>query len=168
MNTYYIQNILLYTESTVLDTKTLLCFFKIIYLLFIFGSAGSLLMSRLFFSWGKQGLFSSCGAQTYWGGFSCCRAWVLGHVGSVVVISQSLGHRLSGCGIWALLFCSMWGLPRPGIKPTFPALAVILFTSKPPGKPPPMIFQSNVSFNLTQPYNLISITQIYKLSCKAI
>ena len=65
MNTYYIQNILLYTESTVLDTKTLLCFFKIIYLLFIFGSAGSLLMSRLFFSWGKQGLFSSCGAQTY-------------------------------------------------------------------------------------------------------
>ena len=36
MNTYYIHNILLYTESTVLDTKTLLCFFKIIYMFIIY------------------------------------------------------------------------------------------------------------------------------------
>ena len=36
MNTCYIQIILLYTESTVLDTKTVLWFFKIIYLLIIY------------------------------------------------------------------------------------------------------------------------------------
>ena len=67
-------------------------------LLFIFGSAGSLLMSRLLSGWGKQGILSSCGAQTYCRGFSYCRAQVLGHVDSVAVISQSLGHSLNSCG----------------------------------------------------------------------
>ena len=36
MNTCYIQIILLHTESTVLDTKTVLWFFKIIYLFIIY------------------------------------------------------------------------------------------------------------------------------------
>ena len=35
---------------------------------------------------GKQGLLSNCGTWTsHCGGFSCCRAWALGRVGSVVV-----------------------------------------------------------------------------------
>ena len=32
-------------------------------------------------------------------------------------------HRLSICGTWAELLQGMWDLPRPGIKPVFPALA---------------------------------------------
>ena len=72
---------------------------------------------------------------------SCCRAWNLGPWASVVAVfglssynSQALEHRLSGCGAQALLFCSMWDLPRPGIKPMCPALAGRFLTTRPPGK----------------------------------
>ena len=34
------------------------------------------------------------------GGFSCCRAWALGHVGSVLA-PWALAHRLSTCGTQA-------------------------------------------------------------------
>ena len=44
----------------------------------IFGCAGFLLLLGLFSSCSEPGLPSSCG------GFSCCRAWTLGRVGSVV------------------------------------------------------------------------------------
>lgn len=81
--------------------KTLLWFLKIIYLLFIFWLCWVFVDEQAFLWWGKQGLFSSCGAQTYCGASLVAELWVLGHVGSVVVISQSLGHRLNGCGTWA-------------------------------------------------------------------
>ena len=36
----------------------------------------------------KQRLLSSCGGQaSHWGGFSCCGARALGHVGSIVAAS---------------------------------------------------------------------------------
>ena len=35
----------------------------------------------------------------------------------------------------------MWDLPRPGIKPVFPALASGPFTTEPPGKPWPHFFR---------------------------
>ena len=38
--------------------------------------------AQAFISCSKQGLLSSCSAQaSHCGGFSCCRAWVLGHAG---------------------------------------------------------------------------------------
>ena len=58
-----------------------------------------------------------------WWLFSCCGAQAVGMQASLVAV---LG--LSCCGSWApelalsrgaqaLLPCSMWGLPRPGVKP---------------------------------------------------
>ena len=45
--------------------------------------------ARAFSSCGEQGLLSSWGAQaSHCGGFSCCRAWALGHAG------------FSSCGSW--------------------------------------------------------------------
>ena len=72
-------------------------FLKFKFYFFIFGCAGSSLLHRLFSSSGEWGLLSSCGAlASHCGGFSCCRAWTLGHSGSVVVV-----HGLSSCGKWA-------------------------------------------------------------------
>ena len=44
--------------------------------------------------------------------------------------SWAVGHRFSGCGVWAQLSCDTWDLPRAGIEPLSPALA-----TEPPGKP---------------------------------
>ena len=49
--------------------------------------------------------------------------------------SQALEHRLNSCGTWDQFLCSVWDLPRPGIKPMSPALAGTFFTIEPPGKP---------------------------------
>ena len=89
-----------------------------------------------------HGLFCSCGEQglpsswaSHCGGFSCCGAQALGHVG-FSCSSQALEHRLNSCGTQALVLCGMWDLPDPGIKPVSPALAGRFFTTEPPGKPP--------------------------------
>ena len=49
--------------------------------------------------------------------------------------SRALERRLSSCGTWASLLCSMWDLPRPGLEPVSPALAGGFPTTVPPGKP---------------------------------
>ena len=55
--------------------------------------------------------FSSCRTRaSHCGGFFCCRVLDLGYRG------------FSSCGVRALLPCGRWNLPRPGIKPVFPAL----------------------------------------------
>ena len=49
-----------------------------------------------FSSCGEQGLlFSGCEGASHCGGFSCCRAQTLGHVGFSSYGSQALEHRLS-------------------------------------------------------------------------
>ena len=55
---------------------------------------------------------------------SRCRAQALDAQASVVVARglsscglQALECRLSSSGVWALLLCGMWDLPRPGLKP---------------------------------------------------
>ena len=68
--------------------------FKKLYL-FIFGSAGSLVLLRLFSSCREWGLRSSCSAH----GFSCCGAWALGRGGFSSCSSQVLEHRLNSCGV---------------------------------------------------------------------
>ena len=45
----------------------------------------------------------------------------------------ALELRLSNCGARALLFCSMWDLPRSVIEPVSPALPGRFFTTELPG-----------------------------------
>ena len=94
-----------------------------LFIYFIFGWAGSLLLCRLFSGCSEQGLLSSCSAQaSHWDGFSCCGPW-------------ALENRLYSWGTWAYLPHDMWDLLTPGFKPMSPALAGRLFTTEPPGKP---------------------------------
>ena len=44
-------------------------------------------------------------------------------------------HRLSSCGQWAQLLCSMWNLLGPGIEAMSPGLAGRFLTTESPGKP---------------------------------
>ena len=110
--------------------------------LFTFGCAGSLLLLWLFSSCRERDLLSSCGAQTsHCGGWSCCGARALGPPGSSSCGSWALAHRLNSCGAWAWLLHSMWDLERPGIEPTFPALAAgRFFTTEHQGSPPGATF----------------------------
>ena len=72
-------------------------------------------------------------------GSRACGPQQLLPVGSVVVPRlQSSGSLVA----WAQFLCSMWDLPRPGIKPMSPALAVRFFTIEPPGKPYVMYFNT--------------------------
>ena len=113
-----------------------------------------------FSSCSKWGLLSSCGVWvSHLCGFSpvaasggsclvavcgflpCVEHRFQGAQPSVVVAcgrsscdSQALEHRLSSCGAWGWLLCTMWNLPHPGIKPVSPALAGGSFATKPPGK----------------------------------
>ena len=68
---------------------------------------------------GRQGLLSGCGVQASHG-FCSCRAQAL---------------RLSNCGTWAKLLCSVWDLLGPGIEPVSPASGGGFSTTEPPGKP---------------------------------
>ena len=108
-----------------------------------FRIAGSSLLVRLF-------LVAASGGSSSWqcraarcGGFSCCRAEALGHVGFSGCSAwaqepqphpQALEHRLSSCGTRAYLPRSMWNLPRPGLEPVSPRLADRFLTSGPPRK----------------------------------
>ena len=61
--------------------------------------SGSLLLRGLSSSCCEQGLVSSYSTQaSHFGGFSCCRAWTVGHTGVSICDSQALGHRLNSCG----------------------------------------------------------------------
>ena len=62
------------------------------------GHTWSLLLWWFFSSCDEQGLLSICGVWTsHWDGFSCCRAWGLACVGSVV---PAPGLQSSACGIF--------------------------------------------------------------------
>ena len=57
-----------------------------------------------------------------------------------IVASLVAEHRLQTCRLSnsdsrAQLLCGMWDLPRPGLKPVYPALAGRLSTTASPGKP---------------------------------
>ena len=56
-------------------------------------------------------------------------------MGSIVGSPQALELRLNSCGPWALLLCSMWNLPGPGIEPVSPTLAGEFLSTAPPGSP---------------------------------
>ena len=50
---------------------------------------------------------------------------------------QDQKHRLNGYGSWGQLFCSMWDLPRSGIKPMSPASVGRFLPTASPGKSNP-------------------------------
>ena len=137
-------------------------FFNSIYLfIFVFGCIGSSLLCAGFLQLRRTGATLHCGAwASHCGGFSCCGAWALCAWASVVVArghsscgSQALKHRMSSCGAWAQLLCSMWDLPGPGIEPMSPALAGRFLTTAPPGKPRTNILNSS-KIQKTSPYLL--------------
>ena len=104
-------------------------FFKILFIYFIFGCSGSLLLRGLFSSCGEQGLpclvghgllisvasrVQSMGSREQ--GFSICGSW-------------ALEHGLSSCDARAWLLHSIWDLPGSGIEPLSPSLVGGFFTS---------------------------------------
>ena len=64
--------------------------------------------------------FSSCGKR---GPLFIAVRWPLTITASLVAEHRPQMRRLSSCGSQAQLLCGMWNLPRPGLKPAFPALA---------------------------------------------
>ena len=79
-----------------------------IFIYLFWGCFRSLFLLRLFFffffacNWGRWWLPSSCWTRaSHCGGFFCCRAWTLGHLGFSSFSSQ------------ALLLQGMWDLPGP-------------------------------------------------------
>ena len=76
--------------------------------------------------------FSSCGKR---GPLFIAVRGPLTIAASLVAEHRLQTRRLSNCGSRAQLLRSMWDLPRPGLKPVFPALAGRLSTTAPPGKP---------------------------------
>ena len=57
---------------------------------------------------------------------------------------QALDSGFSNCGTPALLLCSMWDLPRPGIEPVSPALQGRFLTTGPAGEPEEVTFKLGV------------------------
>ena len=76
--------------------------------------------------WGTLGEVATLPCTTrasHCGGFFCWEARALECSGFSSYGLQALEHRLSSCGVQALLLHKMWDLPRPGIKLVSPALA---------------------------------------------
>ena len=111
----------------------------ILFLLFIFGCGGSLLLGGPFSSSGEWELSLVLVHGLLPCGFSCLGVWapVVPARGLSSCSSWAPEHRLSGCGTWALPHHGMWGLPRSGMEPMSPALAGGFFTTEPQGKPQP-------------------------------
>ena len=80
--------------------------------------------------------------------FSICPEWELfsrwGALGPPCSGLSRCRARLSSCGVWASLLCSMWDLPGPGIEPVSPELAGRFWSTVPPGKPGGFHFICNV------------------------
>ena len=90
------------------------------------------MLCGLFSSCGEQRLLSSFAVQaSHCSGFSCCSAWALECMGFSSCGSQTLEHRLNGCGAPDQLLRGMWDLPRSRIELVSPALTGRLVTSVP-------------------------------------
>ena len=113
-----------------------ICLEYILIISICFCCAASPLLRRFFSSCRECRLPSTCGV----GASHCDRFSVVEH-GLYGARASAVGARgLSSCGFPALEHrlssCAcVWGLPRPGIKPRSPALAVGFFTTEPPRKP---------------------------------
>ena len=88
--------------------------------------------------------FSSC---SEWGPLFIAVCGPLTIAASLVAEHRLQTCRLSSCGSRAQLLRGMWDLPRPGLKPVSPALAVRFSTSAPPGKPPGLPFNNYLTIS---------------------
>ena len=59
--------------------------------------------------------------------------------------------RLSSCGEWTWLSCSLWNLPGPGIEPMSPVLAGRFLTTGPPRKSPLVVLRLSSFFFFNRP-----------------
>ena len=92
----------------------------------------SLLLCRLFSSWGEQGPLPCCRAWTsHCGGFSCCRAQAPG-CGGVGSCGSWAPENCCSCGPPVQPPCSMWNFPGTGFEPVSPALAGRFLSTYPP------------------------------------
>ena len=112
------------------DTASFFFFFLTFYLFIYLWLCWVFTATQAFSGCGEWGLLFSCGTQvSHCSDFSCCRAQALRHMSFSRGVwvnncgSWALEHRLSSCGVWALLLCGMWDLPGSGIKPESSALA---------------------------------------------
>ena len=95
-------------------------------------------------SWGQLGAPLRCSAVSHCGSASWWGAQAPGSLGSAVASqgftncgSQALEHRLSSCGPWTLVACSMWNPLGSGTKPMSSVLVGRLLSTVPPGKSKP-------------------------------
>ena len=128
---------MLHVAHRIINCRPLPLFFYYFICFFIYSCAASLLLGGLFSACSKQGLLFGCSMQA----FSCGGMRVLGCVGLSSCSRQTqwlwlLGSRTQTQQLW----CSMWDLPRPGIKLMSPALAGGFFTTEPAGKPSPIFY----------------------------
>ena len=82
------------------------------------------------------------------GGCSGGGAQALGHLGVSGCGSLALEHRLKSCDTWLSLLCGMWDLPGSGVELVSNAWAGRLFTTEPPEKPYPLIFDLSLKAEL--------------------
>ena len=118
----YIGNFLILSHSCIM----LHC----VYVLFIYGCIGSLLLPVRFLQLWRA-------------------------VASLVAEHGLQARRLSSCGAWAQLLHGLWDLPGPRIEPLSPALAGGFLTTEPPGKSLYYCFQNQSSdgyFSSFQPF----------------
>ena len=101
---------------------------------FIFGSAGSLLLRRFSLAVAGGGYSSCIVRASPSGDFSCSRARALGCTVVAASVVAAPGLWSTGSEVVALgLVASRGDLPRPGIQPASLSSAGGFFTSEPPG-----------------------------------
>ena len=112
----------------------LFSFFKIFIYLFL-AALGLRCCTRAFSSCRERGILCCSAPASHCGSFSCSGARGSRRTGLMSCGSRALEHRLSSCGVRALLLHVMWDPPGSGLEPMPPALAGGFPTTAPPGKP---------------------------------
>ena len=133
----------LWSGSFIIIIFFFLSFFFLFNFIYFWLRFGSSLLRAGFLQLRRVGATLLCRARaSHCGGFFCCGARALGVRASVVASDRlsscgmrALERRLSSCGARAQLLRGMWDIPRPGLKPVFPALAGGFLITAPPGKP---------------------------------
>ena len=111
--------------------------------LFIFGCAGSSLLCRLFSGFSKQWLLCSCDARVlHCGGFSCCRAWALGHTGFSSCGTRAQELQFEGSSalakyLWFMDLVAPWHVGSSWTRDQTQVSCIgrQILSTEPPGKP---------------------------------
>ena len=136
--------------------------FVILKIVFIFACAGSFLLHMGFSLIAESRDYSPVWGFSLWWllllGIMGCRA----HGFSNGLQPLALECRLSSCGTQALLFLGVWNLPRPGMKPTSPALAGRFLSTAPSEKSWFFYFLITIKFSEMNKYYFCNNNKEYK------